>query len=139
MKVVINKCFGGFGLSDEAMHRYAKIKGLTLYPEKDRFSMVTYWLVPPAEREPEVSHTQFLEMPIEECKRYNKRCEEQSLYGGDIPRDDPALVQVVEELGERANGRCAQLAVAEIPDDVKWEIDEYDGNERIAESHRTWG
>jgi hypothetical protein len=27
----------------------------------------------------------------------------------------------------------------DIPDDVKWQIEEYDGNEWIAESHRTWG
>jgi hypothetical protein len=26
----------------------------------------------------------------------------------------------------------------DIPDDVKWEIEEYDGNEWVAEVHRTW-
>jgi hypothetical protein len=53
-------------------------------------------------------------------------------------RNDPALVQAVEELGPAANGAHAKLAVVEIPDDVSWEIDEYDGAEHVAETHRTW-
>lgn len=56
-------------------------------------------------------------------------------------RDDRAnerLVTVVEELGEKAWGESARLKVVEIPDDVEWEIAEYDGIEWIAEKHRTW-
>ena len=54
-------------------------------------------------------------------------------------RDDPNLVRVVECLGsEQASGRCAYLEVIEIPDDVEWEIMEYDGMEWVAEKHRTW-
>jgi hypothetical protein len=45
---------------------------------------------------------------------------------------------VVLELGEAANGRCAELKVVEIPDDVEWQIEEYDGLEWVAEKHRTW-
>ena len=59
-------------------------------------------------------------------------------YEWDIQRDDPELVRVVEALGEEANGECAQLKVVEIPEDVAWEIKEYDGNEYVAEKHRTW-
>ena len=59
-------------------------------------------------------------------------------YYRDIPRDDAVLILVVEELGDAANGVCADLKIVEIPDDVEWQIDEYDGNEWIAESHRTW-
>jgi hypothetical protein len=44
----------------------------------------------------------------------------------------------VEELGEAANGSYARLKVVEIPDDVEWTIKEYDGDEWIAEKHRTW-
>ena len=54
-------------------------------------------------------------------------------------RADPLLVQVVEELGSEANGAHASLAVVEIPDDVDYIIEEYDGKEWIAEAHRTWG
>ena len=54
-------------------------------------------------------------------------------------RTDPLLIRVIEELGDMANGRCAKLKVVEIPDGTDYIIDEYDGNEHIAEAHRTWG
>jgi hypothetical protein len=44
----------------------------------------------------------------------------------------------VEQLGEAANGEFAELKVVEIPDDAEWTIQEYDGDEWIAEKHRTW-
>jgi hypothetical protein len=53
-------------------------------------------------------------------------------------RADPVLVRVVEELGSEANGEHAKLKVIEIPDDVKWTIEEYDGVEWVAEVHRRW-
>ena len=37
------------------------------------------------------------------------------------------------------DGKCASLKVVEVPEDAEWEIDEYDGNEHVAEKHRTWG
>jgi hypothetical protein len=54
-------------------------------------------------------------------------------------RDDPALVEAVTVLGEAANGVFAALQVVEIPDDVEWQIEEYDGLEWVAEKHQTWG
>ena len=56
----------------------------------------------------------------------------------DIQRTDSALIEVVEKLGENADGLGAKLKVVEIPDDVNWQLQEYDGNEWIAEKHRTW-
>lgn len=53
-------------------------------------------------------------------------------------RTAPELVQVVEELGEKANGSFANLIVVEVPDDVNWVIEEYDGYETIEEVHRSW-
>lgn len=99
MKVVINKCYGGFGLSDAA---YEKLNewGMT-FTKKDG-----YW------------------------KPYAWRRDD---------RTNPLLVRVVEELGKGADGGYAELKIVEIPDDVKYEIDEYDGIEHIAENHRTWG
>ena len=55
-----------------------------------------------------------------------------------IKRDDPMLVDVVERLGDKANGDWAELKVIEIPDDIEYTIHEYDGFEHIAEKHRTW-
>jgi hypothetical protein len=56
----------------------------------------------------------------------------------DIERNDQYLVRVIEELGDDANGRFAELKVVDIPDDVEWQIEEYDGLEHLAEKHRIW-
>jgi len=56
----------------------------------------------------------------------------------DLERDDPHLVEVVNELGVDANDWCSELKIIEIPDDVEWEICEYDGREWVAEKHRKW-
>ena len=56
----------------------------------------------------------------------------------EIPRDDHDLVKVVEKLGEKANGSSADLKIVKIPADVKWEIDEYNGQEYVQEQCRKW-
>ena len=56
----------------------------------------------------------------------------------EINRDDPELVQMVEDLGEEANDVYSKLKVVEIPDGVEWEISEYDGFETVEEEHRSW-
>lgn len=50
---------------------------------------------------------------------------------GGIERDDPVLVQVVEELGAGASGRHARLGIAELPAGTLYRIDEYDGMESV--------
>ena len=90
MQIVINSCYGGFGLSDKALDMYKQLSnksGICIYT---------------------------------------------------LDRTDPILIQVVETLGAEANGRFAQLRIIEIPDDVEWEITEYDGNESVEEVHRKW-
>jgi hypothetical protein len=49
----------------------------------------------------------------------------------DVSRTDPILVQVVEELGEDANGMCAELLIYDLPTGTKYRIEEYDGLEHI--------
>ena len=58
-------------------------------------------------------------------------------------RTDVVMCSLVEEYGDRANGKYewggfADLKVVEIPDDVKWVINNYDGVEWVSEVHRTW-
>jgi hypothetical protein len=53
-------------------------------------------------------------------------------------RTDERLIQVIETLGEESYGACANLEIVEIPDDIDYEIKDYDGQETIAETHRTW-
>ena len=59
-------------------------------------------------------------------------------YNSEDKRTDPRLIEVIEKLGDVANGEHAELHIVEIPDDVEWEIDEYDGTECVSEVHRTW-
>ena len=117
MKVVINACHGGFGLSDDAVERYAQLKGINLGPrQKSSFGIGgSHWYLD----------------GIEDDEHYFSSY---SIEG----RSDPALVKVVEEMGEAANGWAAKLKIVDIPDDVNWTIEEYDGSEWVAEMHRTW-
>jgi hypothetical protein len=89
MKVVINSCYGGFGLSEAGHALYLKKKG---------------------------NH----------------------IYTRDLDREDPILVEVVEELGEASSSSLAKLKVVEVPEGIEYTIEEYDGLEHIAEVHRTW-
>ena len=141
MKVVINRCHGGFGLSQKAVERYHEIKGKQLWIEEDSkygsLGIVHYWLVPPEQRVKSREH-EWHTMTMDEKREYNNLWSEQNFYDRDLDRSDSVLVQVVEELGADANGRHAELSVVEIPDDVEWQIEEYDGLEWVAEVHRTW-
>ena len=59
-------------------------------------------------------------------------------YSRHIPRDDEHLIAVVELMGIEANNRFSELKIVDVPDDVNWCIEEYDGKEWVAERHRTW-
>jgi hypothetical protein len=56
----------------------------------------------------------------------------------DVHRDDYNLIRVVEELGETSWGYGSELKVVEIPEDVDWYIQDYDGVEQVHETHRSW-
>ena len=93
MKVLINRCFGGFGLSDEAINLYKERSGSA--------NDIRWW--------------------------------------HDDVRDDPILVDIVEELGERANSWASKLEIVDVPDGYDYWIEDYDGREtlhlKIRESH----
>jgi hypothetical protein len=133
-KIVINVKYGGFGLSNKAFELYLTKKGITFYKnEKDEYGITSYYKVPP-----------------EEYDRLHKECYARDgnfkeinskgwyLSADDIERDDPELIEVIEELGKEANGRFADLKIVEIPGGIDWEISEYDGMESIEEVHRKW-
>ena len=115
MKIVINKDHGGFGLSDEAFERYLTEKGTAFRKVPNRYGFYFYAEGPDSAGD-----------------------DADMLWDMDIARNDPVLVRVVEEMGEDSFGRYAQLKVVEIPENVDWEIGEYDGLEWVAEKHRRW-
>lgn len=121
-KVVINTCHGGFGLSEDGVRAYAKRKGFDI------------WVV----TTPSTFVPVFSRGPPDEFPEHNKAWDSAVLQDSDIARDDPDLVAVVEGLGARANGEYAHLSVVEIPSDVEWQIEDYDGAEHVAERHRVW-
>lgn len=137
MKIVINRCFGGYQLSHEAVLAYCKLKNIQVWPERES-SYWNYWTVPAENRVAVKSHDEFYTLPLEQRVAYNEAYATETFCERDIARNDPALVQVVEALGEAACDDYSNLKVVEIPDDVLWHIDEYDGMECVAENHRVW-
>lgn len=131
--IVYNACYGGFGLSDDAIRRYAEIKGLTLYPETDsRFGSKTWWTVPPEARIGKVlADDAFMSAPEADRIASNAFHKASAIYDHDIARDDPALVQVVEEMGQAAGGQFAKLELCDLPPGTRYRITEYDGFETV--------
>jgi arginine/lysine/ornithine decarboxylase len=120
MKVAINGCFGGFGLSEEAFQKLLGRKGIEYERADDsKYSSlgITHYYRKGmlGKDEGYLAHFEFTDN-----------------------RADPDLIAVIEELGEAANSRFAEIKIVEIPDDVEWVINEYDGVEHVAEVHRTW-
>ena len=107
-KIVINRAYGRFDISDEAYSFIAKKKGWQHACD-------------------DYDHSYFIT-----AKNANP------LYADDLSRADPDLVQCLETLGDAANGNHSELKIVEIPSDVNWMICEYDGIEWVAEQHRTW-
>jgi hypothetical protein len=126
-KVVYNNCYGGFSLSKEACKRYWELQGKEVWIKDGDFSgMFTVWLVPPEER---VKKGDWYSMTMDQRREYNEKYSKQTWYNRNVCRHDPILVQVVEELGEKASGMCASLAIDEVYGPYR--IDEYDGNESV--------
>jgi len=133
MKIVFNAKHGGFGLSDEAIRVYAQRKGIVLYPEPCRISgmLTTYWTAPPSERTGILSDEDWHRASIEERKQSNMAYDSVTLAPREIPRSDPDLIAIVEQLGSAANGPHAKLEIAEVEEGERYRIDEYDGYENV--------
>ncbi len=113
MKIAINNCYGGFGLSHEAIMRYAKLSGITIYVDNSDKYFKHYY-----------TSSEFID--------------DNYFSDSGIKRTDPVLVLVIEQMGTDANSSYAELKIIDIPDDIEYAIKEYDGIEWVAEKHRTW-
>lgn len=142
MEVVINNCFGGFSLSYEGVMKYAELCGIKVYGYTEvRDDNKKY-----GERDYKKIKTQneadwlvfYLKTDLGDITDNAKLKAAEWFHERDILRHDKNLVKVVRALGKKANGRFANLKVVTIPKGVDYEIEEYDGNEHVAEKHRTW-
>jgi len=119
MKVAVNRCYGGFELSEIAVRRMATLGNKEAKKRVDEY-------------DDRVAHPEKMDS-IE--RKYGPK-----LYGflWETPRNDPVLIRVIEEIGVEAAGNMSEIELVEIPDGTDFEIEEYDGKEWVSERHRTW-
>ena len=55
-----------------------------------------------------------------------------------MDRSNPLLAEMVEKYNEKTQEKSPALKVVEVPDEVNWCIEDYDGCEWVSERHRTW-
>lgn len=149
-KVILNKCFGGFDVSPQAYQLYAMKKGYShLYKYKwvidswispwDIYSdSHLYELIDLFDNSSGHYFTKYFGDKIYEDEISKEDWDNYYLYLGTAHREDPILIDVVEELGDEASGSCGKLVVVEIPDDLHYTIDDYDGIETLHEDVEVW-
>lgn len=139
MKVVINRCFGGFGLSNIATELYLKKigKGCFFYKqtryEHEGGAQYSRTTVDDSTCLIHVQTTNIGDI-------VNTLLNESYWYDRfDDDRGNKHLIDTIEELGCKASsGDHAELEIVDIPDGVEYTIDDYDGVESIHEVHRSW-
>lgn len=107
VKVAYNACHGGFSLSEKAVLRAREISGNPQWggaciPGDVYDDGGTVWRIGGLD----MAHI-------------------------DVPRTDPVLISVIEEMGDEASGSCARLRLQTIRQGERYRIDEYDGYESV--------
>lgn len=144
MKVVINAQYGGFSLSAKALKYIADKLKTPIYFFKSSYSQGSYTYIPISFEEAEKNWLGIRAFSVPDPNSAPDLEENYEKYNWSFTRyfksrTDPLLVEVVETLGREASGHHAELKIIEIPDDIEWTVQEYDGWEWVAEKHRTWG
>ena len=131
-KIVINSCFGGYGLSPLAISEICKRKNIPcyIYVESDSDSS-KYTKVSPTSKKLDVHWWHALNKDFGNVINSEDISDEDYAFDfEDLPRHDKDLVAVVEKLGDKANGYCADLKVVETNSNL-YRIDAYDGAESV--------
>lgn len=140
MKVAYNSCFGGFGLSPKALTEFAKRKGITLTWYKqvgyNHNSNERYVRVDDLEG---VRSFNFYALTCDLGGEIQKIPSKNFYYPNfDELRCDEDLIYVLELLGDKASGECADIKIDEIPDGATYEITDYDGMESVEPPRASW-
>jgi len=136
MKIVINATYGGFSISKECAEFMVKLGDKQAKAELDdwkkRQSILDYHKKNGCFPK---DCNDNLKSSLEIDVKYKS---DANFFGYGYERTNENLIKAVEKLGKKANGSSANLKVVEIPEDIDWFIDEYDGFESVHEKHRTW-
>lgn len=101
MKVAINKCWGGFSLSEE-VYKELGIKW-------DTYGFLS---------------NEDLGIKSENYNSY---------------RSNKKLIKAIEKIGaDKSSGNLSRIVIVEIPNGIKFTIEDYDGMESIHEVHKSW-
>lgn len=133
-KVILNKCFGGFTPSRKAYELYAKKKGLELYLYELHINnqKTSYHKVNKSDSIFTMYLTKDYGNVVDSINNKDR------LYLDDSHREDATLIEVVEELGYEASSNTSLLKIVEIPDDLDYVIDDYDGIETLHQRVQEW-
>lgn len=150
MKIVINRKFGGFSLSNISMIHLAKRKGIMVYPYLSRLNfdelperMTTTFTRYHGETDESLKLLTQLELfrhdpeldtfTLQDRVDLDDYVEKYDPWNWD-PNDyrtDKDLIAIVTEDGKAANTRFSKLVIVDIPDGYDYEISEYDGIEQV--------
>lgn len=145
MKVVINRCHGGFGLSAKAikwLHQKRSDLIKEYAPDSDYYkSKMDFFGKLSSRKKTDLGDGYTAITALTDTVMFNGNMLTTTEYDMNTEdfRTHRDTVAVVEALGSKeASGMCAELKVVEIPNYIQFQIEEYDGSEWIAEKHNTW-
>lgn len=134
-EVIINSCYGGFGLSPKAIKRYLELKGKECFVYLNNVKLETDEKI---EKNKNRMFLEYYTKDFGEIVAYDENIKEFRFSIYDLDREDKDLIRVIKELGVKADGTFSKLKIIEIPEDIEYTIEEYDGIESIEEVHRSW-
>lgn len=150
-KVIINKCFGGYGFVPFTIQQYADAKGIKLY-----------WYTRDCSRDVGRAKEALISTTIDEINQRDDLLmdvypimrdmgdafilawgENSDLIFEMPPKEmsrvDPVLIEIIERYGDQNVHGCYAPKVVEVPDGVAWVVEEYDGFESLHEAHLIFG
>lgn len=130
MKVVINECYGGFGLSNFAHKELLRRKGKECYFYENKYGVGHYRI----DGIEDADKYLFVTISTKDYGKFTEKIDAEHIvrFRDEDIRTDSDLIAMIEEFGsEKCSGRYAELVVEDIPTGTYYRIDEYDGLESI--------